>query len=47
MTQNTEITRADWVRHSVTRGVPGTARARALADAVVTTENLALEDKLK
>lgn len=49
VTQNTEITWADWVTapSSVTRGVPGTERAGAFADAVVMTENLALENKLK
>lgn len=49
MTQNTEITWADWVMalSSVTRGVPGTERAGAFAHAVVTTEKLASEDKLK
>lgn len=47
--RNSEITRAEWVMAlgSVTPGVPGTERARTFADAVVMTENLALEYKLK
>lgn len=48
-TRRTKISGPGWAvaLGSVTRGLPGKERARAFADGVVTTENLASEYKLK
>lgn len=48
VTQNPEITQADWVTYSglVIRGVPGTERDRAFVNSLVMTEKFALENKL-